>query len=402
MEMVSCMSQRGEPSLSSKKEDLWMTTFADPAPQIKRDRYGRPLITPPDGEEPVPYVRATTWAGTLDDTHGLIDWKCRMTALGIADRTDLRIATAAHRDDKKELDSIVEQAQEASASSAAATMGTAVHKVTELIDTGKPTGRIPDEIAADVAAYQKATAAMKMLAVETFVVVDQYRVGGTFDRQIGFEGSAYIGDLKTGASLKYGVGKFAIQLALYSRGQAYNFTTGERTPLQVDQDWGIVIHLPVGKGECTVYWIDLAAGWEAVEYCRWVREWRGRKDLLNAVDLRRLENMMVVSETPPAVVVEPAASPVIERVEIIPTLEQSTSAPVAAPVAAEVEAAFTPALNPFTAPDRESLAEWIASAPTRDILVKLWDANHGGWDENLTALAAARGNLIDAGMVGAN
>jgi Zinc knuckle len=518
-------------------------TFADPAPVIQRDRWGRPLIVPPEGGQAVPYVRATTYAGTLDDTHGLTGWKCRMTALGLVDRQDLRIATAAHRDDKKELDAIVEQAQEAAGSSAAATMGTAVHKVTELIDLGKPTGTIPDEIVADVEAYQKATAKMKMLAVETFVVVDEHRVAGTFDRQVGFEGNPYIGDLKTSKSLDFGVGKFAIQLALYSRGKVFDYATGQRSPLTVDQDWGMIIHLPVGKGECTVYWIDLASGWEAVEYCAWVRKWRSRRDLLSPIDVERLAGKVIVSQSPPT---RPAAELEVERIEVqagdapvrkqracskcrqpghtakncpgvpeavaeaavtvvefasitdllnhgeacpgthtagwttpawsprpdvtvcgtcgLPSVETlarlrgeragaaSLTAPpaptadvapvVETPVAGAVRMESTPEVpvavptpvtavaapgsvvegspppsapvaqagsaptqapvaNPaFRAPNRVSLEEWVSIAPSRTILVGLWNANSDQWDEALTRLAAARGNLLDAGMVG--
>src|SRR5690554_2297101 len=102
-----------------------VTAFATVAPEVNRDRWGRPLVVPPDGGEPVPYTRATTLAGTLDDLYGLMAWKQRQTALGLADRPDLRLAVTAHRDDKRRLDAICEEAMQAAASTAAATTGTA-------------------------------------------------------------------------------------------------------------------------------------------------------------------------------------------------------------------------------------------------------------------------------------
>jgi hypothetical protein len=341
-------------------------TFADPAPQVKRDRWGRPEIIGLDGK---PYFaqRATTFAGMLDDTHGLTDWKCRQAVLGIVDRQDLRIAAAAHRDAKKELKSIVAAAQEAAGSSAAATMGTALHRLTELIDTGKPTGQIPDELAKDVESYREATAGMRMLQVETFVVIDELQVAGTFDRQVEFEGAKMIMDLKSGSSLDFGVGKFALQLALYSMGVVYNPATGERTPLDVDPDWAILVHTPVGKGKTDVYFLDIAAGREAIEHAAWVRDWRRRKDLLSLISPERLGGVRTD-------IVQDADSVVNSKPEAAPT-------------------------DPFTAPDLESLEEWIARAPTRDILVQLWNANQGMWREAHTRLASSRGVLLDAGMV---
>ena len=51
----------------------------------------------------------------------------------------------------------------------------------------------------------------------------------------------------------------------------------------VDQQHGIVMHLPVGKGECTLYEVDIAAGWEAVQLAVDVRAWRKRRDLAQQI-----------------------------------------------------------------------------------------------------------------------
>jgi hypothetical protein len=266
-------------------------------------------------------------------------------------------------------------------------MGTALHRLTELIDTGKPTGPIPDELVADVKSYRAATANMRMLSVETFVVIDELQVAGTFDRLVEFEGSRMIMDLKSGSSLDYGVGKFALQLALYSMGVIYDPATGGRTPLDVDPDWAILVHTPVGHGKTDVYFLDIAAGREAIEHAAWVRSWRKRKDLLSPITPERLGGVRT------DVVQADVNHEILTPIEHVVHDDSMVNLPTPEP------SATTP--SPFTAPDLASLEEWIAIAPTRDLLVRLWQANQHAWTEPLTRLAAARGNLIDAGLVGA-
>jgi hypothetical protein len=52
--------------------------FTRPATEIPRDRWGRPLIEPPDGGKPIGYTRVSTLAKALDDKTSLMDWKCRI------------------------------------------------------------------------------------------------------------------------------------------------------------------------------------------------------------------------------------------------------------------------------------------------------------------------------------
>ena len=91
-----------------------------PGKGVSRDRWGRPLITPPEGGKAVPYVRVTTLAGTLEDTYNLGKWQQRQVAMGIAARPDLVALVSAARGDKGALNAVCEQAHEAAASSAAA------------------------------------------------------------------------------------------------------------------------------------------------------------------------------------------------------------------------------------------------------------------------------------------
>ncbi|MEO3922985.1 PD-(D/E)XK nuclease family protein [Micromonosporaceae bacterium B7E4] len=244
-----------------------------------RDRWGRPLIVPPEGGTAVAYTRCTTYVGALEDRYNLGLWEQRMVALGLADRPDLILSVGAHRDDKRKLDDICADAKEAAKAHAAATTGTAVHKLVERLDLGQPVGTVPDAYRADLAAYETATACLEPVAVERFVVLDDLRIGGTPDRVVRFEGRHFIADLKTG-SVEFGAGKIAMQLAVYSRSVHYDHETRTREPLPgVDQDRAIVIHLPAGSGRCELKWIDIAAGWEAVSLATQVRAWRARRSL---------------------------------------------------------------------------------------------------------------------------
>lgn len=251
-----------------------MTAFATVAPEVNRDRWGRPLVVPPGGGKPVAYTRATTLAETIDDRFNLEQWKCRQTAIGLADRPDLLLAVSAHRDDKAELNKIVDRAIEAAKSSAGATTGTALHALTELVDRGQELPVLPDSARTDLEAYRQAISRFRVHAIEQFVVLDDIKVAGTADRIVELNGKRYILDLKTGSTVDYSMGAIAQQLAVYSRGLAYDISTGERTPTFVDQERAIVAHLPAGAGACSLYWVNIDHGWEAAQISLRVRAYR--------------------------------------------------------------------------------------------------------------------------------
>lgn len=261
-------------------------TLTGPAPTIDRDRWGRPLIAPPQplGAKPEPYTRATTVAKTLDRPEGLMLWKQRMTLLGLVARPDLRIAAAATDvEDSKALNKLAEEAADAGGANTAATTGTALHAFTERIDRGLPVGHVPEEHAEDLNAYRHLTAEIgwKVRHVEQFTVLDPYRVAGTADRIVEIDGRWYIADLKTGASASFHHA-WAVQLAIYAHGIPYDIESRKREPWYrtPDTDRAIVIHLPAGQGTAAAYWIDIAAGWEAFRLSMQARKWLSRRDLL--------------------------------------------------------------------------------------------------------------------------
>lgn len=253
--------------------------FDTPATPVPRDGWGRPLVVPLGGGKPVGYTRCTTFVDCMDDKYNLQRWEQRMVALGLASRPDLLLAVSAHAEDKNALNRITADAQEAAKAHAAATTGTALHALTEKIDRGEELPVIPEAYRADLDAYRRATVEFEPLFIEQFTVLDSLKVGGTPDCGLRYRGKAYIGDVKTG-NIEHGAMKIAMQLAVYSRSTPYDHESKTRRPYpeEIDQDWGIVIHLPAGTGTCELRWIDLASGWDAVQIASRVREWRKRKD----------------------------------------------------------------------------------------------------------------------------
>lgn len=312
------------------------TEFATPAKELERDRWGRPLIAPPQplGAKPVPYTRATTIAKTLDDSSGLMLWKQRMTMLGLTARRDLLTAAAATDPmDSKALNKLAEQAADAGGATAAATTGTALHAFTERMDRGEDIGHVPDEYQADIAAYERLASDVgwKVRAIEQFTVLDPYKIAGTADRVLEIGGRWYIADIKTSQSVTYHH-SWAVQFAIYAHATPYDIEASKRGMWDVplDLERALVIHLPSGQGKASAHWIDIAAGWEAMRMSLHVREWRKRRDLL----------------------------------------------------------------APYAAPD--PVMDAIAAAGTVDELTAAWAANQTTWSERHTAAAAARKKTLSA------
>jgi hypothetical protein len=247
---------------------------------VPRDNYGRPMLIPAGGgTKRVPYRRTTTFVGVLEDQFNLNQWGRRQVALGLGQRKDLVLAAAAaNPTDKKTLNEICEQALEAAASGAAATTGTALHSFTERIDRGEPLGHVPAEYQADLEAYKRATEGIEWVGIETFRVHDELMVAGTADRigRLEWKERLVIADVKTGG-IEFGVGKMAMQLALYARMTPYDIATDTRAadPGEIDLNTGIIIHLPAGQGICNLYEIDIAKGWGHVLIAKKVWDARG-------------------------------------------------------------------------------------------------------------------------------
>lgn len=255
---------------------------------IKRTRWGDPIILSPDGTEEKPHVRISKLPSFLDDPFPITQWKNQKVMLATATTPDIAQSAAAVIDPdsatgKKVLNGLISQALEVARAGSKANEGTAIHGCVEGVITGRITlDQVPQWARGDVAACLKTLQdnGLEPVKTETFVVADDIGAAGTFDLLVKARNRYYIADIKTG-SIKY-ADKHATQLGGYANGREVNPATGQRIPLPepLDRERGIIIHLPAGEATCTLYWIDIAAGWEAAKLAVQVREWRKRKGLL--------------------------------------------------------------------------------------------------------------------------
>jgi hypothetical protein len=253
--------------------------------------YNTYQIVPAEGGEPVPHTRVTDIAKTLDDRFFLEQWGKRMVAHGLTVRSDLyALASVTPLDEKGQLNRLCDDAIEAAKGSAQANMGTALHTLLERIDKGKlTTAAAPDAMWGDVMAYRKELRNVLDIVPEyverVCVCADlDEPVAGTVDRIVlsaDLQAQPLIADIKTGDNLSYQWRSIAIQLAIYAHSDTlYDKQTGEHEPMPaVRRDKGIVIHLPAGKATCTLYTVDLEAGWEAAKLAVAVRKWRKQTGL---------------------------------------------------------------------------------------------------------------------------
>lgn len=234
----------------------------------------------------------TTFIDCLEDKSNLTQWKQRNVAVGLAKDSGVLAAFQALEDphglDKQQANALVSRAEEAAGSDLKALTGTALHDIVERINLNQPSGFIPDEHKADIAAYVEAVrrAGIKVVEAETFVVNDELGAGGSFDILGLHKGRLKIMDVKTGR-IDYGLSKIGMQLGGYANSERYDWQTGERSPLQytledgtvldVDKDEALIIHLPAGQGVCTVVPVDIRGAHDGLVLAQQVRKWRSRK-----------------------------------------------------------------------------------------------------------------------------
>ncbi len=226
-----------------------------------------------------------------DDSSALDFWRRRQTAIGLALQPHLLTAVAANADDKKALDAICEEAMTAAGASSGRDYGTAVHKITDLLDGGVFVLETPEVVAIrETWRTLLDSHDLEIVASEQVIVHPDLMVAGRFDRVVRHRstGECFILDTKTGKSAADFLQSHAVQLWLYASaplcadgptGDA-DFEVAEFVPMHaVSQSVALVAHLPM-EGEASIIGIDIAAGrqcFERVIQPTWA--WRSRSDL---------------------------------------------------------------------------------------------------------------------------
>lgn len=291
----------------------------------RRDQWGRYLMVNPLTGEQQAWTRATTVAKVLEDQYGIGKWRERMVAKGVAIRDDLRMLARAldPEKDKGELQKVAYQAADAAGSSHGRNVGTGLHAFSAQVDRGEQPD-VPYPWDADLRNYRETLQAHGVVVipglVEVICCLPELGIAGTFDRIVTFALERYVDDVKTGSSVDY-PHEWSIQLALYAHAPYMTFDLGktwEAMP-RVNQERALVTHLPEGRADCRLYWVDIAAGWDALQLAVDVREWRNRKGLLwpIGVDMLAQPALQIVPEGPQrangADTAQPSGAPQSER-----------------------------------------------------------------------------------------
>ena len=158
------------------------------------------------------------------------------------------------------------------------------------MDNGNTLGYVPEPYPADLKAYEQCIKdeGIEWVAVESFRVHDEYKVGGTTDRLGWYKGRLRIFDLKTSPNenpIMYPHGP-AMQLAMYAHSVPYIYPGDYRTTDvgEVDTSVDYIINLPAGSGHCDLRPINIALGWGACKLAVEVWKWRDTKGLIMEPD----------------------------------------------------------------------------------------------------------------------
>jgi hypothetical protein len=261
----------------------------DDIPDDFRRSNGAPMVVI-DGKNQR-FSRPSGWGKQLDDENALVNWKIWTAMNGVAHSSALQAEIVATKDeDKKQKGTLREKAIQAGRGNDASDTGTALHAMSERFEDPDDDFDPPDEYRADLEAYVEERDRLGLVSelTEYRAVNTDYRAAGTCDRLYRLTkdlpmpdgetlpaGTLVIGDLKTGKKLDFSLPGYTVQMALYAQGDLYDVNSDEFLPTpEINQKWGLLVHLPVGRAACEMLWVDLEVGNWGAWLVQQVREWR--------------------------------------------------------------------------------------------------------------------------------
>ena len=257
----------------------------------RRDRWGRYMAKADTAKKPKAFTRATTVAGTNEDTYNLQKRGNRYIVAGLAVNADLVAAVRAldPESDKDALDKICKSAAHQAGADFKAEYGTALHHCFAM-SILNPDYVAPESFVAEVAKIHAALAlhGLTIVAgmVERMILNRRLGIAGTFDLIV-TDGIEYlIADVKTG-NLAFGALKMAIQGSIYAQpdnviynqGSAADGSEDTEEPMpKVSANRALIINVPFGQ-PCTLHWLDLSVGDEGLRLALETRAMRNAKPL---------------------------------------------------------------------------------------------------------------------------
>lgn len=254
---------------------------------------GSPLVSDPnDPNKTLRYRRPSGYGKPLDDEAALTEWRIWKAMTGVARSRALQTKVAACKDDDRtEKHTLRDEAMDKGAANESADTGTGLHAMTARIeDTADVDFDPPDAYRPDLDAYVSCLATYGLVSeyVEVHMVNDAYRAAGTADRiyrttmpltdpngQVWPAGTLFLADLKTGAKLDFSLPGYCVQCAIYADGMFYDIHTESRVPTpEINREWTLLVHLPVGKARCDLLWCSVTLGLQGAYLSYQVKEWR--------------------------------------------------------------------------------------------------------------------------------
>ena len=234
--------------------------------------------------------RPSGWGKALDDENALVSWKINTAAKGVALDPALQAEWLAVKDDDKaQKRKLQEKAIQAGRGNQASDTGTALHAMSERWEDPDDDFN-PGKFRPSLEAY---SAEMLRLGIvselfEYTVVNTEYRAAGTVDRLYRLTrpliapdgsylpiGTLVIGDLKTGKSLDFSLPGYHVQMAIYAQGEFYNVESDMFMPTpEINQKWGIIVHMPANAETCEFIWCDLEVGNYGAYLVNEIKDWR--------------------------------------------------------------------------------------------------------------------------------
>lgn len=251
---------------------------------------GAPMIIDHEGKNQR-FSRPSGWGKELDDENALVNWKINRAIEGVAGDPALQArAVAAKPDDRSTWSALREAAINAGRGDQGADIGTAIHAMSERWEDPDDDFHPGEPFEAHLEAYSVEMERLGLIShlAECPMVNTEWRAAGTCDRLYVLDrplvtpegeilpvGTMVVGDLKTGKKLDFSAPGYSVQMAIYAGGQLYDVARDEflSTP-EINQRWGILVHLPSDRPECEMLWVDLEIGRWGAYLTQQTREWR--------------------------------------------------------------------------------------------------------------------------------
>lgn len=254
---------------------------------------GAPLVSDPnDPDKTLRYRRPSSYGKNLDgDAEALVNWRIDKAMSGVARSQSLAAQVVACKDtDRTTKAELRDKALDRGSANDAADMGTALHAMTVRAEDFEDTEwDPPEQYVDDLNAYTSTLARYGLVSdfKECHMVNDSFRAAGTADRiyralkpltdpdgKVWPVGTLWLGDIKTGKKLDFGLPSYCIQLAIYADGQFYDVVTERRMPTpEINREWTLLVHLPVGRAHCELLWLSVSLGLKGALLSFDVKEW---------------------------------------------------------------------------------------------------------------------------------